>query len=146
MTSVERARHLKRDPIYLFGIGEYHTHEHLVCAESLAEFGAVHSGRRAYSMAGLGPSDIDFAELYNCFTIVSIIKMEELGLCERGEEGILIESGCTRVNGQLPINMHGGMLLHAHAGAAGGMFVIIEAVRQLRGCRENVRVLIMMLP
>ncbi len=138
VTSAERAKDLKSDPIYLYGIGEYHTHEHLMCAESLTEFGAVQSGRCAYSMAGLGPEDIDFAELYDCFTIVPMIEMEELGLCERGEAGTLIEAGYTRIDGKCPINTHGGMLSHAHAGAAGGLFGIIEAVRQLRG-REGQR-------
>ena len=133
VTSAERAKDLKSDPIYLYGIGEYHTHEHLMCAESLTEFGAVQSGRVAYGMAGLGPGDIDFAELYDCFTVVPMIEMEELGLCERGEAGALIEAGDTRIDGRCPINTHGGMLSHAHAGAAGGLFGIIEAVRQLRG-------------
>ncbi len=133
VTSAERAKDLKSDPIYLYGIGEYHTHEHLICAESLTEFGAIQSGRCAYNMAGLGPQDIAFAELYDCFTIVPFIEMEELGLCERGEAGFLVEAGDTGIGGRLPINTHGGLLSHAHAGAAGGLFGIIEAVRQLRG-------------
>ncbi|MBU68637.1 MAG: hypothetical protein CL858_24885 [Cupriavidus sp.] len=133
VTSAERARDLKAKPVYLLGIGEYHTHEHLMCAPSLTEFGAVHSGRIAYEMAGLGPGDIDFAELYDCFTIVPIIEMEELGLCPRGEGGRFFEDGHAHLNGSLPINTHGGMLSHAHAGAAGGLFGIVEAVRQLRG-------------
>ena len=133
VTEAERAKDLKSDPVYLLGIGEYHTHEHLMCADSLTEFGAVESGRRAYNMAGLGPADMDFAELYDCFSVVPMIEMEELGLCERGGAGAMVEAGNTRIDGQLPINTHGGMLSHAHAGAAGGLFGIIEAVRQLRG-------------
>ena len=133
VTTVERAKDLKSDPVYLLGIGEYHTHEHLMCADSLTEFGALESGRRAYTMAGLGPEDINFAELYDCFTVVPIIEMEELGLCERGGAGAMVEAGDTRIEGRLPVNTHGGMLSHAHAGAAGGLFGIIEAVRQLRG-------------
>ena len=124
---------MKSDPVYLHGIGEYHTHEHLMCSDSLTEFGALESGRRAYNMAGLGPTDMDFAELYDCFSVVPMIEMEELGLCERGGAGAMVEAGNTRIDGQLPINTHGGMLSHAHAGAAGGLFGIIEAVRQLRG-------------
>ena len=133
VTTAERAKDLKSDPVYLLGIGEYHTHEHLMCADSLTEFGALDSGRRAYTMAGLGPEDINFAELYDCFTVVPIIEMEELGLCERGGAGAMVEAGDTRIDGRLPVNTHGGMLSHAHAGAAGGLFGIIEAVRQLRG-------------
>ena len=133
VTNAERAKDLKSDPVYLFGIGEYHTHEHLMCADSLTEFGALESGRRAYTMAGLGPEDINFAELYDCFTVVPMIEMEELGLCERGGAGAMVEAGDTRIDARLPVNTHGGMLSHAHAGAAGGLFGIIEAVRQLRG-------------
>ncbi|PLC55921.1 hypothetical protein CR155_02450 [Pollutimonas nitritireducens] len=133
VTSAERARDLKSKPIYLQGIGEYHTHEHLMCAPSLTEFGATESGRVAYEMAGLGPQDMDFAELYDCFSIVPMIELEELGFCGRGESGPFVVEGNTRIGGKLPINTHGGMLSHAHAGAAGGLFGIVEAVRQLRG-------------
>jgi len=133
VTSAERARDLKAKPIYLQGIGEYHTHEHLMCAPSLTEFGATESGKTAYQMAGLGPKDIDVAQLYDCFTIVPIIELEELGFCNRGEGGAFFAEGHARIGGKLPVNTHGGMLSHAHAGAAGGLFGIVEAVRQLRG-------------
>jgi acetyl-CoA acetyltransferase len=133
VTSAERARDLKAKPVLLQGIGECHTHEHLMCAPSLTEFGAVESGRIAYQMAGLGPKDIDVAQLYDCFSIVPIIEMEELGLCARGEGGAFFAAGHARIGGKLPINTHGGMLSHAHAGAAGGLFGLVEAVRQLRG-------------
>lgn len=137
VTTPERARDLRGTPAYLLGIGESHTHEHLLCAESLTRFGAVESGKAAYSMAGLGPSDIDVAELYDCFTIVPIIELEELGLCERGAGGSFFQDGHGAIGGQLPINTHGGMLSHAHAGAVGGLMAIIEAVRQIRGDAEG---------
>ncbi len=133
VTSAERARDLKCKPVYLQGIGEYHTHEHLMCAPSLTEFGATQSGKTAYQMAGLGPQDIDVAQLYDCFTIVPIIELEELGFAKPGEGGAFFAEGHARIGGKLPVNTHGGMLSHAHAGAAGGLFGIVEAVRQLRG-------------
>jgi acetyl-CoA acetyltransferase len=133
VTSAERAKDLPGKPVYLTGIGECHTHEHLTCAPSLTEFGARQSGEAAYRMAGLGPSDIDVAQLYDCFTIVPILELEELGLCPRGEGGRFYEDGHAAIGGRLPVNTHGGMLSHAHAGAAGGLFSIVEAVRQLRG-------------
>jgi len=133
VTSAERAKDLRSKPAYLAGIGEFHTHEHILCAPSLTEFGAKQSGMTAYRMAGLGPSDIDVAELYDCFTIVPIIELEELGFCPRGEGGRFYEEGHASIGGKLPVNTHGGMLSHAHAGAAGGLFGIVEAVRQLRG-------------
>lgn len=133
VTSPERAKDLKGEPIYLHGIGEHHTHEHLMCAPSLTEFGARESSRIAYDMAGLGPQDMDFAELYDCFSIVPLLEFEELGLGKDGEGIEHWKSGAAKVGGSLPINTHGGMLSHAHAGAAGGLLGIVEAVRQLRG-------------
>jgi acetyl-CoA acetyltransferase len=137
VTSPERARDLKGRPVYLAGIGEAHTHEHLVSAPSLTEFGATRSGKTAYAMAGLGPSDMDVAMLYDCFSIVPIIEMEELGLAERGTAGAFFAAGEAAVGGKLPVNTHGGMLSHAHAGAVGGLMGVIEAVRQLRGEAVN---------
>lgn len=133
VTSAERARDLKSQPAFVQGIGEYHTHEHLMCAPSLTTFGARESGRVAYEMAGLGPADIDVAELYDCFTIVPLIELEDLGFCKPGEGGAFFAEGHARLGGKLPVNTHGGMLSHAHAGAAGGLFGLVEAVRQLRG-------------
>jgi len=133
VTSPERANDLSGTPAYLAGIGEFHTHEHLICADSLTEFGARRSGEIAYRMAGLGPSDIDVAQLYDCFSIVPILELEELGFCDRGEGGAFYADGHASLGGRLPVNTHGGMLSHAHAGAAGGLFGIGEAVRQLRG-------------
>lgn len=137
VTSPERAKDLKGEPIYLHGIGEHHTHEHLMCAPSLTEFGARESSRIAYDMAGLGPKDMDFAELYDCFSIVPLLELEELGLAKDGEGIEHWKSGAAKVGGSLPINTHGGMLSHAHAGAAGGLLGIVEAVRQLRGGLGN---------
>lgn len=133
VTSAERAKDLKEKPAYLLGIGEHHTHEHLMCAPSLTEFGAKQSGERAYAMAGVKPSDIDVAQLYDCFSIVPLIELEELGFCEPGEGGAFFADGRAAIGGKLPVNTHGGMLSHAHAGAAGGLFGIVEGVRQIRG-------------
>ncbi len=133
VTSAERARDLRSRPAYLAGIGEFHTHEHIMCAPSLTHFGVRESGEAAYRMAGVGPSDIDVAQLYDCFSIVPIIELEELGFCGRGEGGAYYQEGHARIGGKMPVNTHGGMLSHAHAGAAGGLFGIVEAVRQLRG-------------
>jgi acetyl-CoA acetyltransferase len=133
VTSAERARDLRSKPVYLLGIGEKHLNMHIMCAPSLTQCGAVDSGRAAYQMAEVGPDDIDVAELYDCFTITPIIGLENLGFCQPGEGGAMFASGQTRIGGKLPVNTHGGMLSHAHAGAAGGLLGIVEAVRQLRG-------------
>jgi acetyl-CoA acetyltransferase len=133
VTAPDRARDLRTPPAWLLGAGEHHTHEHLIAAPSLTRFGAHESSETAYRVAGLGPADIDFAELYDCFTIVPILEAEEVGLVKPGEGGAFFAAGNTTLEGRLPVNTHGGMLSHAHAGAAGGLLGIVEAVRQLRG-------------
>ncbi|MBU3738141.1 MAG: thiolase family protein [Rhodoferax sp.] len=133
VTSAARARDLRNKPVYLAGIGEMHTHEHVLCAPDLTRFGAHESGRAAYAMAGLGPADVDIAQLYDCFTIVPIIELEELGFVKPGEGGAFFENGHARIGGRLPVNTNGGMLSHAYAGAAGAILGIVEVVSQLRG-------------
>ena len=133
VTAPDHAPDLPNSPAWLLGIGQCHTHEHATMAGDLTEFGSARSGAAAYEMAGLGPADVDFAELYDCFTIVPIIEAEELGLAAKGEGGHLFESGESRIGGRCPINTHGGLLSYAQAGASGGMHAIVEAVRQLRG-------------
>jgi acetyl-CoA acetyltransferase len=132
MTSAERAASFPHDPIYILGAGEGHSHEHISQAHSLTTSAAVESGRRAYKMACLGPRDIDLAQLYDCFTPVVLIELEDLGFCEKGEAGAFVESGQTALEGTLPMNTHGGMLSHCHPGNPGAMFSLTEAVTQLR--------------
>jgi acetyl-CoA acetyltransferase len=132
MTSAERAADFPHDPVYLLGAGEGHSHEHISQARSLTTSAAVESGRRAYRMAGLGPRDIDLAQIYDCFTPVVLIELEDLGFCEKGEAGVFVESGETGLEGSLPMNTHGGMLSHCHPGNPGAMFSLTEAVTQLR--------------
>jgi acetyl-CoA acetyltransferase len=132
VTSADRARDLARRPVYLRGIGETHTHEHVMMARDVIRTGAVESSRIAYEMAGIAPADANVAMLYDCFTVVPIIEIEELGFVQPGEGGAFFAAGHARLGGQLPVNTHGGMLSHAHAGAAGGLFGIVEASRQLR--------------
>jgi acetyl-CoA acetyltransferase len=89
-------------------------------------------------MAGASPADVRLAMLYDCFTITVLIELEDLGFCKPGESGAFVESGAIRHGGVLPVNTHGGLLSHGHPGRPGGIFHIIEAVRQLRGaCGER---------
>ncbi|WP_087972249.1 thiolase C-terminal domain-containing protein [Oceanobacillus rekensis] len=132
LTSREKAKNYSKQPVYLLGVGEGHRHEHISQAQSLTTSAAVDSGKRAYEMAGLGPNDIDFAELYDCFTPTVLIELEDLGFCEKGEGGAFVESGAVDLGGLLPINTHGGLLSHCHPGNPGSMFALTEAVVQLR--------------
>jgi len=132
LTSAERARDLARPPVYLLGAGEGHTHEHISQAHSLTTSAAREAGERAYAMAGLGPQDMDFAQLYDCFTPTVLIELEDLGFCAKGEGGAFLESGATLPGGTLPVNTHGGLLSHCHPGNPGSMFALTETVWQLR--------------
>lgn len=132
VTSAERARDFPNQPIYLLGVGEGHSHEHISQARNLTTSAAVESSKRAYEMAGLGPEDMDFAELYDCFTPTVLIELEDLGFCKKGEGGAFVESGAIELGGKLPINTHGGLLSHCHPGNPGSMFALTEAVLQLR--------------
>jgi len=118
--------------VYILGVGEGHGHEHISQAQSLTTSAAVESGRRAFEMAGVGPADIDVAELYDCFTPTVLIELEDLGFCEKGAAGAFVEAGGIELGGQLPGNTHGGMLSHCHPGNPGSMFSLTEAVAQLR--------------
>jgi len=133
MTSAERASDFPHPPVYLLGCGEGHSHEHISQARSLTTSAAVESGRRAYRMAGLGPRDVDVAQLYDCFTPVVLIELEDLGFCAKGEAGAFVADMETAPGGSLPLNTHGGMLSHCHPGNPGAMYLLTEAVTQLRG-------------
>lgn len=132
MMSAERAADLKQPPVYLLGFGEGHSHEHISQAHSLTTSAAEQSGKLAYEMAGLGPKDMDLAGIYDCFTPVVLIELEDLGFCEKGEAGAFVEDGNIDLGGLLPTNTHGGLLSHCHSGNPGSMFALTEAVKQLR--------------
>ena len=132
VTSAERARDFPHSPVYLLGAGEGHGHEHISQAHDLTTSAARESGRRAYDMAGLGPQDMDLAQLYDCFTPTVLVELEDLGFCAKGEGGEFLQTGATYPGGNMPVNTHGGMLSHAHPGNPGAMFALTESVWQLR--------------
>ncbi len=133
LTRAERARDFPHSPVVLLGAGEAHGHEHISQAHDLTTSFAKHSGERAYAMARLGPGDVDVAYVYDCFTPVVLIELEDLGFCKPGEAGAFVAAGHARIGGALPINTHGGLLSHCHPGNPGSMFAVTEAVQQLRG-------------
>jgi acetyl-CoA acetyltransferase len=129
MTAANRAKDFSRRPVYFLGAGEAHPYLSLLHAESLTESGAIESGRQAYAAAGVGPRDIDVAFVYDAFTPMAIIYLEDLGFCPKGEGGRFVEGGSIEIGGSLPINTHGGLLSYCHAGLANSIFHITEAVR-----------------
>jgi acetyl-CoA acetyltransferase len=132
MTSAERAKDLAHHPVYLLGVGEGHTHEHIMEAQDLTTSSAVLAGKRAYEMAGVSAADMDFAQLYDCFTPTVLVELEDLGFCAKGEGGAFAASGALRPGGSLPVNTHGGLLSHCHPGNPGSMFALTESIWQLR--------------
>jgi acetyl-CoA acetyltransferase len=132
VTAAERAGDFPHAPVYLLGVGEGHAHEHISQARSLTTSAARESGQRAYEMAGLGPRDVDFAQLYDCFTPTVLIELEDLGFCAKGEGGPYVSACGLGPGSELPVNTHGGLLSHCHPGNPGSMFALTESVVQLR--------------
>jgi acetyl-CoA acetyltransferase len=132
MTSAERASSLKKPPAFVLGCGQAITHASISSMPDLTVTGALASGRQAYGMARLGPGDIDAVELYDAFTINTILFLEDLGFCPKGEGGNFVEGGRIAPGGALPVNTNGGGLSYCHPGMY-GLFLLIEATRQLRG-------------
>jgi acetyl-CoA acetyltransferase len=131
MTTAERARSLKKPPVYVLGCGQAITHANISSMPDLTVTGALQSGRAAYEMARLSPGDIDVVELYDAFTINTILFLEDLGFCPKGEGGRFVCDGRIAPGGGLPVNTNGGGLSYCHPGMY-GLFLLIEAARQLR--------------
>lgn len=128
----DRAAAGPRPPVYLLGAGMETTHRQISQMPDLTVTGAQASGRRAYAMAGLQPADMDVLQLYDAFTINTLLFLEDLGFCRKGEAGPMVASGAIAPGGRLPVNTNGGGLSCCHPGMY-GVFAMIEAVRQLRG-------------
>ncbi|HMK78976.1 MAG TPA: thiolase domain-containing protein [Xanthobacteraceae bacterium] len=131
VTSAERARDLRKKPIYILGSGEAVRHA-ARGARDFLEIAAAQSGRLAFERAGVSHQDIDLAMVYDSFTITVLATLENLGFCKRGEGGAFVTGGRLRFDGELPLNTDGGGLSSNHPGMR-GIFLVIEAARQLRG-------------
>lgn len=132
MTRADRARSMKQKPVYLLGSGQSITHASITSMPTLTHTGAIASGAQAYKAAGLKPSDVNVLALYDAFTINTILFLEDLGFCKKGEGGAFVENGRIAPGGALAVNTNGGGLSYCHPGMY-GLFLLIEAVRQLRG-------------
>ena len=132
MTSAERAADLGSRPAYVLGVGEDLSHYSISSMPDLTVTGAARSGAAAYAMSGLTPRDIDVVEVYDAFTITTLLFLEDLGFCPKGEGGRFVADGAIAPGGALAVNTNGGGLSYCHPGMY-GVFVLIEAVRQVRG-------------
>lgn len=132
LTSVERARDLRRAPVRVLGYGESVTNTSMTAVDDLTRTGAVASGSAAFARAGLGPGDVDVAQVYDSFTITVPLSLEALGFCGPGEALDFISDGRIRPGGDFPLDTSGGGLSYCHPGQF-GVLLLVEAVRQLRG-------------
>jgi len=117
--------------VSITGTGQAHTHQHISAAASLTQFGAAHSAARAREAAGVAIGDIDYAAIYDSFTITLTILLEEIGLAARGAAGRLAAEGHFNHDGKLPLNTHGGLLSYGHCGVGGAMAHLVETQLQL---------------
>lgn len=125
-------------PVWVRGLGLGHDrimHAHKRDMTSMVA--TVRAAARAYAMAGIGPEDIDVAEVHDCFSGVELIDYEDLGFCGRGEAPKLIESGETAIGGRLPVNPSGGLKAKGHPPGATGVAQCVELFEQLRGDAAN---------
>ena len=131
VTSAERARDLAKRPVILRGCGEAVCHRE-IGAPDLLSIAARQSGQQAFRMAGVSRDDVDLCTIYDSFTITALVTLENLGFCKPGEGGAFVQDGNIGLGGALPVNPDGGGLSSNHPGMR-GIFLVIEAVRQLRG-------------
>jgi len=132
VSSADRAKDLRRKPVYISGAAQARP----ACSDDLCnrpdmfEIGLTNAAPRAFAMAGMKPSDMDGGMIYDCFSYVALLELEEAGFCARGEVGDFVKDGRIALGGEFPINTHGGLLSEAHIA---GINHVIEAVVQLRG-------------
>ena len=132
MVRADRARDFPKAPVYVLGSAAESSHRQISQMKDFTVTAARESGARAFAAAGVSPSDIQAVELYDAFTINTILFLEDLGFCVKGEGGAFVEGGRIAPGGVLPVNTNGGGLSCVHPGMY-GIFTVIEAARQIRG-------------
>ena len=132
LTSAKRARSLRKPPVWVIGMGGAASHLSMAQMEDMTVSPAVRSGAAAFADAGITPRDVDVLQVYDAFTIMVLLTLEALGFCAPGEGGPFVEDGTLAYDGALPANTDGGGLSSNHPGMR-GLFLLIEAARQLRG-------------
>jgi acetyl-CoA acetyltransferase len=132
LVRADRARELPRKPVHVLGTGTAVWHRQISGMDDLTVTPTKESAARAFAEARLGPQDMDVVQVYDAFTINTILALEDMGFCAKGEGGPFVEDGAIAPGGRLPVNTNGGGLSCVHPNMY-GVFAVIEAVRQLRG-------------
>jgi acetyl-CoA acetyltransferase len=132
LTRADRAADRQAKLVYVLGAAAEVTHADISSMPDLTRTGAAESGARAYAQAGVTAAEIDVVQVYDAFTINTILFLEDLGFCAKGEGGAFVEGGRIAPGGALPVNTSGGGLSYCHPGMF-GLFTLVESVRQLRG-------------
>jgi acetyl-CoA acetyltransferase len=132
VTTAERAKDLKKKPVFCLGAGTATTHMNITQMPDLSTTPGAISGPAAFDRAGVKPSDVDLLMSYDSFTITVLLSLEDLGFCKKGEGGAFVEDGKLGPGGAFPTNTNGGGLSYCHPGMY-GMFLLVEATKQIRG-------------
>lgn len=132
LTRADRAREGPEEPVWVLGAAHRTEHLHIIDMPDLTSTVAADTGRRAMAEAGIRPTDVDVLLTYDSFTITALLAIEDLGFCAKGDGGPFVGDGRIGLGGELPVNPDGGALSSNHPGMR-GIFLLIEAVRQLRG-------------
>ncbi len=132
LAAQDRVPDTAKAPVWVLGAGEYVSHTTMSEWDDFTVSPAAVSGKLAFERAGLSPADIDVCELYDAFTYMVLVTLEDLGFCAKGEGGGFVSAGRLNVGGALPTNTDGGGLSACHPGMR-GLFLLVEAARQLRG-------------
>ncbi|MFI1740026.1 thiolase C-terminal domain-containing protein [Streptomyces sioyaensis] len=132
LVAEDRVPDLAKPPVWVLGSGTAVSHTTMSEWDDFTVSPAAVSGRLAFERAGVRPDEIDLAELYDAFTYMTLVTLEDLGFCAKGEGGAFVGTGRLLRDGDLPVNTDGGGLSACHPGMR-GLFLLVEAVRQLRG-------------
>lgn len=132
VSASDRAADAPHLPVYLTSVVEGHPESPsaITQRQDMTQLGLAKAAPKAFAIAGIKPSDIDVAQIYDCFTYTVICQLEDLGFCAKGDGGPFVMDGHIALGGALPVNTHGGLLSQAHIA---GMNHIVELVSQLRG-------------
>jgi acetyl-CoA acetyltransferase len=133
MCSAERAKRTNHRPVAVTGFGERLTHKTPTYSPDLPHTPVAAAAASAFAMSGLGPADMDMVQLYDCYTITTLLTIEDSGFCGTGEGQAFLREHDLSYKGDFPCNTHGGQLGFGQAGLAGGMSHVVEGVRQIQG-------------